>query len=111
MRRTKCGADNREGRRFCAPMRMTSADSPYTIGLGCRLPADCLYEVRRRKTRRHIEGIRHAIDASSNVDQVAFSIEAQFVILAEIDEHPSVARDRRPRLSPQQYAYLCCEQM
>ena len=61
--------------------------------------------------RRHFEGIRHAIDASSNVDQVAFPIETQFVIFAEIDEHPCVARGRRPRLSPQQYAYLGCEQM
>ena len=34
------------------------------------------------------------MDASSYVDQVAFPIEAQFVIFAKIDEHPCVARGR-----------------
>ena len=61
--------------------------------------------------RRHVESIRQTIDAPSNVDQVALVIEAQFMIFAEIDEHPCVGRSRRPRLSPQQYAYLGCEQM
>ena len=60
----------------------------------------CLYDVGRRKTRRHDEGIRHAIDASCDVDLVAFPIEAQFMICAEIDNHPGIARSRRPRLSP-----------
>jgi hypothetical protein len=63
-----------------------------------RLPVDCLYDVGRRKTRRHIEGIRNAIDTSSDVDLVAFSIEAQFMICADIDNHPGIARSRRPRL-------------
>src|SRR5580700_1594482 len=74
--------------------------------LRCRLPLDCLYDVSRRKMRRHVEGIRQFIDASSNVDQVALVIETQLMIFAEIDEHPCVRRSRRPRLSPQQYAYL-----
>ena len=79
--------------------------------LGRRLPVDCLYDVGRRKSRRHVESIRHTIDASSNVDLVAFPIEAQFVIFAENDKYPSIARSRRPRLPPHQYGYLGCQQM
>jgi hypothetical protein len=82
-----------------------------SVFLGRRLPLDCLYDVGRRKTRRHVEGIRHAIDASCDVDLVAFPIEAQFMICAEIDNHPGIARSRRPRLSPHQEPYLGCEQM
>src|SRR5271155_3385243 len=54
---------------------------------GGRLPVDCLYDVGRRETRRHVEGIRHAIDASSDVDLITFPIKAQFVSFAKIDKH------------------------
>jgi len=53
--------------------------------LGCRLPADCLYDVSRRKLRRHIESIGYAIHAPSNVDQIALVIEAQFMVFSDID--------------------------
>ena len=65
----------------------------------------------RRKARQHVEGIRHAIDASSNADLAGFPIEAQFMIVADIDKHPCIARSRGPSLSPHQYGYLGCEQM
>jgi len=61
--------------------------------------------------RRYVEGIRQPIDASSDVDQIALVIEAQFMIFAEIDEHPCVRRNRRARLSSQQYTYLGYKQM
>lgn len=64
----------------------------FLCQLGCRLPVDCLHDVSRRKTRRHVESVRHAVDASSNVNLVDFPIETQLVIFAEIDEHPGVAR-------------------
>ncbi len=67
--------------------------------LGCRLPVDCLYDVSRRKTRRHIESITQPLTRLLMVI-VAFPIEAHLVIFAEIDKHPGVVRSRRPRLSP-----------
>src|SRR5208337_4431851 len=72
---------------------------------------DCLYDVRRRNTRRYVESIALAIDASPDIDLVAFPIEAQFMTLAEIDKHPRIARHRGSGVSPHQYSYLACQQM
>jgi hypothetical protein len=101
----------------CALLKNTGKDTAIAeqtrwrsgVNSNCRYRSitSCVWRVtdfRHKSAIRHthVEGIRHAIDASCDVDLVAFPIEAQFMICAEIDNHPGIARSRRPRLSPHQ---------